>query len=175
MSATSDPMVASPPPKKPLEILDSTSEIGMLFEKYMARFAKAEIDARFAALVAFFANQEAKQETKAASSRAITYSNIGKTPETINAIRATNQCNSPLLKLPAELLINIWKTAFGSTATTRVHGMVYREISENRILSLAHACSCLHDVLYPTFLSQEAFVIKISSLDPGVAASELTQ
>ena len=131
----------------------------MLFEKYMARFAKAEIDARFAALVAFFANQEAKQETKAASSRAITYSNIGKTPETINAIRATNQCNSPLLKLPAE----------------RVHGMVYREISENRILSLAHACSCLHDVLYPTFLSQEAFVIKISSLDPGVAASELTQ
>lgn len=56
-----------------------------------------------------------------------------------------------------------------------MHGMVCRDISENQILSLVQACSLLHDVLYPIFLSQEAFVIKISSSDPSVAASELTQ
>lgn len=179
MSATSDLSVASPQPKRSVEMLDLTSEIGILFEKHfkkhMARSAKAEIDAGFAALVAFFENQEAKQERKAASSRRITYSNIGKTPETINAIRATNQSNSALLKLPAELLISIWKAAFGSTETTRVHGMVCRDVSENQILSLLNACSRLHDVLYPIFLGQEAFIVKISSSDPSVAASELTQ
>jgi len=179
MSATSDMTVASPPPKKSVEMLDSTSEIGILFgkhfEKHMARSVTAEIDARFAALVAFFENQEAKQETKTASSRAIAYSNIGKTPEAINAIRATNQRNSALLRLPAELLISIWKTAFEPTETSRVHGMVCRDISENQILSLLHACLRLHDVLYPIFLSQEAFVVKISSSDSSIAASELTQ
>lgn len=58
MSATSDLPVASPPPKRSVEMLDSTSEIGILFEKHfkkhLAHSAKAEIDARFAALVAFF-------------------------------------------------------------------------------------------------------------------------
>ena len=179
MSATWNFTVASPPPKRSVEILDSTSEIGILFGKCMAHIAReanrAAIDARFAALVAFFADQEAKQKTKTAHSPEITYSNIGKTPEAINDIRAANQRDSALLKIPAELLIHIWKTAFGSTSTTRVHGIVCRDISENRILSLVHACSRLHDVLYPVFLSQEAFVVKISSPDPSVAAAELTQ
>ena len=179
MTTTRNLTVASLPPKRSVEILDSTSEIGILFVKCMAHIAReahrAEVDARFAALVAFFADQDAKQKTKTARSPKITYSNIGRTPEAINAIRAANQRDSALLKLPAELLIHIWKTTFGSTSTTRVHGIVYREISENRILSLVYACSRLHDVLYPIFLSQEAFVVKISSSDPSVAASELTQ
>jgi hypothetical protein len=174
MSATSDLMVTSPPPKMPVEILDSTSEIGMVFERYMARFAKPDIDAQHAALVAFFAGQEAKREPKTPSSRHTTYSNIGKTPEAINAIRATNQRSSALLRPPSELLINIWKEVFGSTRTMRVHGMVCREISENRILSLVQACSLLHEVLYPIFLSQEAFVVKVLSSDSSVAVSELT-
>jgi hypothetical protein len=107
MSATSDLMVISTPPKMPAEILDSTLEIATVFERYMAHFAKRETDAQHAALVAFFARQEAKREPKTPSSRHTTYSNIGKTPEAINAIRATNQRNSGLLRLPAELLINI--------------------------------------------------------------------
>ncbi|KAM0710802.1 hypothetical protein Q7P35_001540 [Cladosporium inversicolor] len=131
------------------------------------------IDTRHAALVAFFAKQD--EEAKPSQSRSITYSNIGETPEAINAIRAMNQRDSALLRLPAELLINIWEIAFGSTTTTRVHGIVSREIRENQILSLAHTCSLLHDVLYPIFLSQEAFVVKISSSDPSVAAAELTK
>ena len=171
MSAISDLAVISPPPKRPVELLDSTSEIGLVFERYMAHFAKLELDARYAAMKANLA----KEQAKGTSRRSITYSNIGKTPEAINAIRATNQRKSALLRVPAELLISMWKTVFGSNATTRVHGMVCREISENQILSLAHACSRLHDVLYPIFLSQEAFVVKISSSDPSVAASELTQ
>jgi hypothetical protein len=173
MSATNELTVKSRPTKMPVEILDSTSEIGRVFENYMAHFAKLEIESRYAALEAFFRKQ--KEEAKQTGSRSITYSNIGKTPQAITATRATNQRDSALLKLPAELLINIWKTAFGSTTTARVHGMVCRDISENRILSLVHACSLLHEVLYPTFLSQEAFVVKTSSSDPSVAASELTQ
>ena len=173
MSAISGLTAISPPPKRPVEILDSTSEIGTVFENYMAHFAKLEINIRYAALEAFFVEQ--KEEAKTTGSRSTAYGNIGKTPQTINAIRATNQRNSALLKLPAELLISIWKIAFGSTATARVHGMVYRDISENRILSLVHACSLLHDVLYPIFLNQEAFVVKVSSSHTGVAASELTQ
>lgn len=154
-----------------MEILDSTSEIGMLFEKYMAHFARLDMEARYAAMEANFA----KRKEQTASRRITTYSNIGKTPQAINAIRATNQRKSALLRLPAELLINIWKIAFGSTATTRVHGMVCRDISENRILSLVHACSLLHEVLYPIFFSQDAFVVEISSSDSNVAASQLTQ
>lgn len=115
-----------------------------------------------------------KDQAKTASRDGTTCSNIGKTPAAINAIRTTNQCNSVLLRLPAELWINIWKIACGSTTTTLVHGMVCRDISENRLLSLLHACSLLHQVLYPIFLSQEAFVVKISSSDSSVAASELT-
>lgn len=64
MSATSDMTVESPPPKKAVEILYSTSDMGILFEKYMARFAKAEIDARFAALVAFFTDQEVEKRNR---------------------------------------------------------------------------------------------------------------
>jgi len=173
MSAISDLTLISPPPKRPVEILDSTSKIGTVFENYMAHFAKMEMDSRYAALEAFFVKQKEQAETTGSCS--LTYSNIGKTPQAINAIRATNQRNSALLRLPAELLISIWKIAFGLTATRRVHGMVCRDISESRILSLVHACSLLHDVLYPIFLSQEAFVVKVSSSDPGVAASELTQ
>lgn len=174
MSATSDLTVTLPPPKMPLELLDSTSEIGRVFKRYMAHFPrKFETNPRYAVLEAFFVKQ--KEEAKTAGSRSTTYSNIGKTPEAINAIRATNQHRSALLKLPTELLINIWKIAFGSTATTRVHGTVCRDVSENRVLSLVHACSLLHDVLYPTFLSEDAFVVKISSSDPSVAASELAQ
>jgi hypothetical protein len=161
MSTTSDLPVISTPPKKPVEILDSTSEIGVVFEKYMAHFAKLEIDARYAGLEAFFLKQKA--EAKTASSRSITYSNIDKTPQAINTIRATNRRNSALLRLPTELLINIWKTAFESNTATRVHGMVCRAVFENKVLSLVHACSLLHDVLYPIFLSQEASTVKISS------------
>lgn len=171
MSKVSDLAIRSPPPERPVEILDSTSEIGMLFEKYMAHFARLDMEARYAAMEANFA----KQKEQTATRRITTYSNIGKTPQAIDAIRATNQRKSALLRLPAELLINIWKIAFGSTATTRVHGMVCRDISENRILSLVHACSLLHEVLYPIFLSEDAFVVKISSSNPTVAASELTQ
>jgi hypothetical protein len=173
MSAVSGLKVISPPPKRPVEILDSTSEIGTVFENYMAHFAKMEMDSRYAALEAFFVKQ--KEEAKPTGSRGTTYSNIGKTPQAINAIRATNQRNSALLRLPAELLISIWRIAFGSTATAHVHGMVCREISENRILSLVHACPLLHYVLYPIFLNQDAFVVKVSSSHSAVAASELTQ
>jgi hypothetical protein len=140
----------------------------------MARFAKREIYAQHAALVAFFAEQEAKQDLKTPSSRGTTCNNIGNTPKAINAICPTNQRNSALLRLPAELLINIWKEAFGSFKTMRVHGLVCRDISEDRMLSLAQACSLLHDVLYPIFLSQEVFVVKVSSSHSSVAAPELT-
>jgi len=152
-------------------ILDSNSELGMLFTRYMAHFAKIDLDARFAALKASFARNEGKP----VDSPDTAYANIGRTPEAISAIRATNQRNSALLRLPTELLVTIWKAAFGSRESTRVHGMVCREVSENRILSFQHTCSLLHEVLYPIFLSEEAFVVTVSSSDPGLAASELTQ
>lgn len=83
MSAISDLAVISPPPKMPVDILDSASEIGMVFERYMAHFAKLEMNARYADMEANFAKDKAKR----ASRHSITYSNIDKMPEASNATR----------------------------------------------------------------------------------------
>lgn len=103
------------------------------------------------------------------------YANAGRMPEAMDTIRQKNQKSSTLLKLPTEILIMIWKSAFESTQTKRVHGAVSRLASGHGLLSLAHTCSLLHSVLYPIFLSQDALVVKVSSSESSIAAKELIQ
>jgi hypothetical protein len=169
----------------PVEFLDSTSEIARLYIRYLSRdwyqeiwFLKdAQKNPAFAATSTSNVNSSDAEVIGTAGSRSTDYSNFGKPLDAINKIRVKNQDKSPLLKLPTELLITIWKMAFGSSGTVRVHGMVYRGDSESRsrVLSLARTCSLLHDVLYRVFLSEDAFIFKTSSTDPTVASSELTQ
>jgi len=103
------------------------------------------------------------------------YSNIGKTLEEINTIRAENQENSALLRLPTELLTMIWKMATESEKATRVHGLVSRQACIHCVLSLVHSCSLLRNALYLSFLGQDAFIVKVSSSNPFKAAEELKQ
>jgi hypothetical protein len=169
----------------PAEFLDSTSEIASLYTRYLSRDWDQEIwfrkDAQknpaFAATGTSNVNSSDADIIGTAGSRSTAYSNFGKPLDVINEIRVRNQEKSAFLKLPTELLVTIWKMAFGSPKTVRVHGMVYRRDPKNqpRVLSLAHTCSLLHNALYPVFLSEDAFVFKTSSRDPKEAASELTQ
>jgi hypothetical protein len=169
----------------PGEFLDSKSEIASLYTRYLSRdwyqeiwFLKdAQENPAFAATSTSNVNSSDAEVISTADSRSITYSNFGEPLDVIDQIRVKNQEKSALLKLPTELLITIWKMAFGSFRTMRVHGMVYRRDPEDRprTLSLAHTCSLLHTALYPVFLSEDAFVFQTSSRDSTVAASELTQ
>jgi hypothetical protein len=169
----------------PVEFMDSTSEIASLYTRYLSRdwyqeiwFLKdAQKNPAFAATGIGNVNSSDAEVIGTAGSRSTAYSNFGKPLDVIDEIRVKNQEKSALLKLPTELLITIWKMAFGSSNTMRVHGMVYRRDPENqpRLLSLAHTCSLLHNALYPVFLSEDAFVFKTSSRDPKEAASELIQ
>jgi hypothetical protein len=169
----------------PVEFLDSTSEIASLYTRYLSRdwyqeiwFLKdAQKNPAFAATGIGNVNSSDAEVIGTAGSRSTAYSNFGKPLDVIDEIRVKNQEKSALLKLPTELLITIWKIAFGSSNTMRVHGMVYRRDPENqpRVLSLAHTCLLLHNALYPVFLSEDAFVFKTSSRDPKAAASELIQ
>jgi hypothetical protein len=169
----------------PVEFMDSTSEIASLYTRYLSRdwyqeiwFLKdAQKNPAFAATGIGNVNSSDAEVIGTAGSRSTAYSNFGKPLDVIDEIRVKNQEKSALLKLPTELLITIWKMAFGSSNTMRVHGMVYRRDPENqpRLLSLAHTCSLLHNALYPVFLSEDAFVFKTSSWDPKAAASELIQ
>jgi hypothetical protein len=169
----------------PVEFLDSTSEIASLYTRYLSRdwyqeiwFLKdAQKNPAFAATGIGNVNSSDAEVIGTAGSRSTAYSNFGKPLDVIDEIRVKNQEKSALLKLPTELLITIWKMAFGSSNTMRVHGMVYRRDPENqpRVLSLAHTCLLLHNALYPVFLSEDAFVFKTSSRDPKAAASELIQ
>jgi hypothetical protein len=169
----------------PVEFMDSTSEIASLYTRYLSRdwyqeiwFLKdAQKNPAFAATGIGNVNSSDAEVIGTAGSRSTAYSNFGKPLDVIDEIRVKNQEKSALLKLPTELLITIWKMAFGSSNTMRVHGMVHRRDPENqpRLLSLAHTCSLLHNALYPVFLSEDAFVFKTSSRDPKEAASELIQ
>jgi hypothetical protein len=112
-------------------------------------------------------SQEATLETP--------YKNIGKPLEEINTVRAENQENSALLRLPTELLTMIWKMATESEKATRVHGLVSRQTCTHCVLSLVHSCTLLRNALYLNFLGHDAFVVKVSSSNPFTAADELKQ
>lgn len=51
--------------------------------------------------------------------------------------------------------------------------MVSRQACAQCVLSLVHSCSLLHSALYPVFLGQDAFVVKVPSSDSLEAAEEL--
>lgn len=152
---TNKPVVKLPTPDVPAETLDSSSDLGPLCTHCLSYYPRHDKD------------------IKKTTQQAATYSNAGKTLEEINALRARNQENSVLLRLPTELLTMIWKMATESEKATRVHGMVSRQACTQCVLSLVHSCSLLHHALYPAFLGQDAFVVKVSSSDSLEAADEL--
>lgn len=161
LEETRKPTVKLPPSRKPPQLLDSTSETGTLFTRYLSHRSKQEKDVQNAAqkpsteistLLTNESNANTEDVEGAKGSKCPTYSNIDQTLEEVNALRAQNQENSPLLKLPTELLAMIWKMTTESTKATRVHGIVSRQASASCVLSLVHSCSLLHNALYPEFV-----------------------
>ena len=154
------PIVRLPPPpattNTPVKPLDLTPEIGALCTQCTSHYSKQEFYSRKA-------------------NRQASYSNIGRTSKEINTIRANNQEDSALLRLPTELLTMIWKMATESEKATRVHGIVSRKACSHCVVSLVHSSSLLRTALYPAFLEQDTFVVKVSSSDPPKATEELKQ
>jgi hypothetical protein len=137
----------------PGEFLDTKSEIASLYTRYLSRdwyqeiwFLKdAQENPAFAATNTSNVNSSDAEVISTADSRSITYSNFGEPLDVIDQIRVKNQEKSALLKLPTELLITIWKMAFGSFRTMRVHGMATDEIPRtglgpSHLHTLARSC-----------------------------------
>lgn len=170
------------PSSKSIDFQESSSEIGLLFERYLAHTHRQMMEARskeekgpLLPTVDPKTVCDKEMVRRGNKTHAQYYANAGKTPEAMDAVRQRNQNNSSLLKLPTEILIMIWKSAFESIPVKRAHGTVSRQVSGHGMLSLIHTCSLLRNVLYPVFVGQDAIVVKVSSSDSSIAAKELMQ
>lgn len=166
---------------RPTEFLGPSSEIGLLHTLYLAHGIRQMLEAKSKGIeTPLFP----AVDTKVICSKELArrgdrphpaYANPGKTPEAMDLTRLANQDNSALLRLPTEILTMIWRAAFESTGAKRVHGIASRSACRHGLLSLTSTCSLLHNVLYPVFLNQDAFVVKVSSADAPIVARELTR